>query len=910
MSIPAQPPTISVQPVGLTGANAYAPYTLNVTASGFCPLVYQWQSSTNATNFFVNIAGANSGSYTVATASTNYYRVIITNTIAPAATSAVVQVAVKSALTNPSVSQLWRVPAGTAGYTAFLNTDNNGRGIAYDTNTQRIAVSYVNSAAVYILDANNGTNIGTLSVSGLATGSGAVFSIDQVGVADDGAVYTCNLAAAPSGIQNPVVINRWASLAAGAAPLAGGAYNGIPGGTGERYGDNMAVRGRGTNTQILIASSTSPISGVGPGTNILLFTTADGTNFNPTVLGVAGVPSGFANSGIAFGDSNTFWAKSYNGDLYKVAFDPTSGSTSIVFDYSAVPSSTMGLAIDPGLSLLSTIVQNDSPDTVRLFQLTGNTAPPVMFHQALMSDNGNANANAAIVMKNKRLYALDVNNGILALNYDVPVATPPAIVTPPSSTTAYTTAAAYFSVVASGTLTLNYQWRSNGVPIMGAIGTRYIVTNPPLSASGALIDVVVQNTAGTVTSTPPAVLTVKAPTLSAQLTNMWSMTAGSNPNIPTLDDSTYSARGLAYDPITGRLLVADHFNIYALNATNQAYIENLNVAGVPDVGLSSWVIGQIRVAEDGAVYAGNIQDDFYRPNTFCLTRWSDATAGAGLYSSWGGTTGADPSGSSERVGDTMAIRGGGLDTQILLGTASSTKAILFTTVDGYNFNPTVFMVTNAPAGFCSGGVAFGAGTNTFWAKGGPGYNLREITFDLNDPTNAYASKVYTAGTQVPSTITGFGLDVHRSLFVGVNFGNTPNDLEFFLLSGNANPPALVHQDFFGSANANTGFYTAVDVKYPWAFGLDVNNGIVALNYGSVATPPTMITRVTYAAGVGATITFQTFEGRQYQVQYKNALTDAVWTDVGSPVNGSGPTASVTDSTATGAATRFYHIQSL
>ena len=102
----------------------------------------------------------------------------------------------------------------------------------------------------------------------------------------------------------------------------------------------------------------------------------------------------------------------------------------------------------------------------------------------------------------------------------------------------------------------------------------------------------------------------------------------------------------------------------------------------------------------------------------------------------------------------------------------------------------------------------------------------------------------------------------------------------------------------------------MDVKYPWAFGLDVNNGIVALNYGSDATPPTMITRVTYAAGVGATITFQTFEGRQYQVQYKNALTDAVWTDVGSPVNGSGPTASVTDSTATGAATRFYHIQSL
>jgi hypothetical protein len=105
------------------------------------------------------------------------------------------------------------------------------------------------------------------------------------------------------------------------------------------------------------------------------------------------------------------------------AFDPTTGSNSVVFDYGTVLSGAMGLGIDTNLNLLATIAQNDSPDTVRMFQLTGNSSPPVMFHQALMSDNANVNGNAGIAMKNKRLYALEVNNGILALSYNTPVAT-------------------------------------------------------------------------------------------------------------------------------------------------------------------------------------------------------------------------------------------------------------------------------------------------------------------------------------------------------------------------------------------------------------------------------------------------------------------------------------------------------
>ncbi len=910
ITIPPQAPSISSQPVGLGGSGAYAPYTLSVSASGYCPLVYQWQASTNnssTASTFTNIPGANSTTYSIPGASTNYYRVVVTNSIAPAATSAAVQVAVKASLSNAAVTQLWRVNAGST--ISYLDTGNNCRGLAYDTNSDRLAVAYVNSAAVNLIHGTYGTNLGSLSVSGLATGSGAVFNIDQVGIADDGAVYACNLTAAPSGFQNPVVINRWNGPVVAAPPLTGGAYNGVPFGTGERYGDNMAVRGAGANTQILLPSSTSPISGVGPGTNVLLFTTLDGTNFTVTVLGVSGAPAGFANQGIAFGDGNTFWAKNQNGNLYQISFDPSTGAASVLFNYSAVPSGTMGLAVDPALSILATIAQNSTPDDVQLFQLTGGAAPPVLFHQALMSNNANANANAAIAMKNKRLYALDVNNGILALSYNVPVATPPTIATPPSSTTAYSSAAAYFSVAASGTLTLNYQWRSNGVAIPGAIDTTYILANPSLSANGALIDVVVQNTAGVVTSTPPAVLTVKSPASSPTATNLWSMAAGSNPGIPTLDESSYSVRGLAYDATLGRLLVADHFSIYALNATNQAYLESLNTIGVPDVGLSSWVLSQIRVADDGALYACNIQDTYYRPNSFCITRWSTSDSSASLSAAWGGTTGADP-GVGDRIGDTMAIRGAGANTQILLGTASSSNVVLFTTVDGLTFTPTVIYVTNAPNGFSSGGVAFGPGANTFWAKGDTGYNLRLATFDLANPGAGSATSVYTAGSQVPSTLVGLGFDAARNILAGVNLDNTPDDLQLFLTSGNSNAPSLIHQAFFASNNANINRNAVVDIKFPWVFALDDNNGIVALNYGNgtPTAPAVTLTAVSRVSG-GLSLTWNNvFSGHGYQVQYSTALNPSVWVNLGSPVTPVGETGTYTD-TAPGDTARFYRVVS-
>ena len=83
----------------------------------------------------------------------------------------------------------------------------------------------------------------------------------------------------------------------------------------------------------------------------------------------------------------------------------------------------------------------------------------------------------------------------------------PSITTQPASSTVTMPAAATFSVVATGTAPLSYQWRRNGVDIGGATGTSYVLSPTAASDSGATFDVVVTNAAGTATSSA-ATLTV------------------------------------------------------------------------------------------------------------------------------------------------------------------------------------------------------------------------------------------------------------------------------------------------------------------------------------------------------------------------------------------------------------------
>ena len=79
-------------------------------------------------------------------------------------------------------------------------------------------------------------------------------------------------------------------------------------------------------------------------------------------------------------------------------------------------------------------------------------------------------------------------------------AEPPAIELQPVSRTVGVGQSATFSVGATGSAPLSYQWRRNATAITGATGASYTRTNVQLSDSGAFFDVVVRNTFGAAAS--------------------------------------------------------------------------------------------------------------------------------------------------------------------------------------------------------------------------------------------------------------------------------------------------------------------------------------------------------------------------------------------------------------------------
>jgi hypothetical protein len=97
-------------------------------------------------------------------------------------------------------------------------------------------------------------------------------------------------------------------------------------------------------------------------------------------------------------------------------------------------------------------------------------------------------------------------------------ATAPAITTQPSASSVTAGSAASFSVAASGTAPLTYQWRKDGTAISGATSSTYSISSAATSDAGSYT-VVVTNSAGSATSNA-ATLTVTAaataPTITTQ----------------------------------------------------------------------------------------------------------------------------------------------------------------------------------------------------------------------------------------------------------------------------------------------------------------------------------------------------------------------------------------------------------
>jgi hypothetical protein len=160
----------------------------------------------------------------------------------------------------------------------------------------------------------------------------------------------------------------------------------------------------------------------------------------------------------------------------------------------------------------------------------------------------------------------------------------PTITTPPRAVNVAAGEGAAFSVVATGSGPLTYQWLRNGSPIAGATDPDYRIAATALADDGAKVSVRVGNAKGQVTS-PEALLTVKpgvsAPVVTQQPADV-TVAAGQGATFSVATSTggsvTYQWRrnGLAIAGATGpaytapALQLADTGSLYSVILTNTA----------------------------------------------------------------------------------------------------------------------------------------------------------------------------------------------------------------------------------------------------------------------------------------------------------------------------------------------------
>lgn len=136
--------------------------------------------------------------------------------------------------------------------------------------------------------------------------------------------------------------------------------------------------------------------------------------------------------------------------------------------------------------------------------------------------------------------------------------------------------------------------------------------------------------------------------------------------------TSHLERGMAYNATTGHLLIPSRNDnaIHIIDAADGAYIGELNGDGISG---GTFVINKIAVADDGAIYVGNLVTGVSESSPFRLYRWADETSAPVRVFSGNPSNGMG----GPRWGDSLDARGSGADTEVIVGdTNGVTLAVL------------------------------------------------------------------------------------------------------------------------------------------------------------------------------------------------------------------------------------------
>lgn len=918
--IPELPLKITAQPVNRTildGADA----TLMAGVSGPGPIHMQWRLNGVDLADGPTISGVNSRILVLKevpanmTGSTNLYTLFVTN--AAAQTLSAAATLTLTAVTNTTqASRVWTLRPGERSYLGDLNTE---RGLAYNPATENLLLASRQPAErIVVLNASSGAEKHFLDMTGIpASTPGSLvslgmhtLSVNSIGVSDDGAVFATSLT--PNASTYPLAIYRWATDGMSSVPST--VFSSDPATavqSGLRWGDSVAVRGAGADTQILLAP--------GSGTRVVLLRTSSGLDFQneipPAVITVSGVTSAFGQFGLAFGPgTNTFWAKTSSGLLYLVEFDLGTLTGYVLRSYPAtkVPASVRGIGVNTEQTFLAGVAVESPGDNLRIYDISDLVDGPVMRDQEpFQTQVPNYLGTAAVKFGAGYIFSLDSNNGLQAVQINPSYATPVSIVSHPTNRTVLEGASVTFVSVAAGT-PRSMRWRFNGTdlvegPDVIGVGTSMLTLHNVTPSQAGGYSLFVSNPSNSVSSTE-AVLTVVPAANTAQMTNIWTL----QPLSRTYLGTNSTERGLAFNAATMNLLLVSRNpfeRVVVLDPATGAEKHFLNVTGVGST-TAGVVLGlnAIGVAEDGAVYAANLAVN--AANTaFKLYRWQDDSPGVAPVVVFSGDPGAGVQ-TGLRWSDVMAVRGQGSDTQVLIAPGTGTNVALLRSTSGLNFQteipPAIIAVKGVTSGFAQYGIAFGPGTNTFWAKTAGG-SLFLVEFDLIAKTGQVL-RTYSTGL-VGSSLRGIAVDETQKYLSGINV-ETSDTVRLFDISNPDLGPIQRDVEAFASLYAQSSIgVTAFGANY--LFALDGNNGLQAFLLDETYVPPLPEFSITTLSrlGTSAVLTWPSTLGVNYQVQYRDSLSAGGWVNVGNTITAAGSTLSYTN-TGVNANTRFYRVRGL
>lgn len=411
--------------------------TFEVEAVGAGALTYQWLK--NGTNLAEGgrVAGATTSVLNVdpvIPGDAGSYSVIVSNSLGVTSASAALTVVNSSLYLSPLWSvgtdsgQLWMNYSGSAAIP-------NQRTIAYNALSNHLYVvsrssSTTSNFVVYVLNATNGAFLYTLKTNGIQcnVGKGGI-GLVGIAVADDGAIYACNEANDASGNNGADAtmlfrVYRWANASSNTSPTL--IYTGDPSARTSplRWGDNLSVRGSGTNTQLLVDMT---FFNIGTGTNgfaaILTPNSAFMTNFTARWFTTTNFAD-TAGRSLEFDSSNdAIWQKVPGKALIKTSFDLAAslGGTRIasanVFVASNFPAALMGVGLDLNRNLAAGVFSNSTTtaDTLNLYDVSDLNAPSLLaqYDFPTVPRVGNGNRITQTFFKGDLVFSIDANNGIV-----------------------------------------------------------------------------------------------------------------------------------------------------------------------------------------------------------------------------------------------------------------------------------------------------------------------------------------------------------------------------------------------------------------------------------------------------------------------------------------------------------------